>query len=508
MKKPLALLTAAMLVCLLGGCWQEEMPDEEERGSLMLPGEETETRPASNLPENLSLPYAPDQTLDPITCPDGMQQTAASLVCEGLFRLDGQWNVENVLCADYTYDENTYTYSFSLADVSFSDGTALSAADVKATLDRARTSERYQARLSQVTGVTVRDGNVLVRLSGPNTGFPALLDIPIVKSGTHGGLPVGTGPYVFSREEGGLTLRANPLWRKGNAQPVERIALVEAADQETMRYRFTSREVQLITADLTGTTPMTAVGSVSYQDVDTTVMQYVGCNVSRAPLDNAAFRAALGEGIQREQLVGGFLSGHGTAAQFPVHPRSALYPQGLERAYSREAFALALAQSGVTADRTLTLLVNQENSFKLSAAEALASAWTEAGAATEVRALPWEEYTAALAAGDFDLYYGETRLTADWDLSALLRTGGALNYGGWADETMETLLDDFAAASDRKAAMEAVCRRLQETAPILPVCFKSSSVLTWAEVLEGLTPTAAEPFRGLESCTVHLRETG
>ena len=29
-----------------------------------------------------------------------------------------------------------------------------------------------------------------------------------------------------------------------------------------------------------------------------------------------------------------------------------------------------------------------------------------------VLALPWEEYTAALAAGDFDLYYGEVKLTA------------------------------------------------------------------------------------------------
>lgn len=38
----------------------------------------------------------------------------------------------------------------------------------------------------------------------------------------------------------------------------------------------------------------------------------------------------------------------------------------------------------------------------------------------EVNALPWEEYNAALAAGNFDLYYGEVRLTADWNLTSLL----------------------------------------------------------------------------------------
>lgn len=49
-----------------------------------------------------------------------------------------------------------------------------------------------------------------------------------------------------------------------------------------------------------------------------------------------------------------------------------------------------------------------------------------------VTALPWADYTAALAAGSFDLYYGEVRLTADWNLAPLLATGGRLNYGGWS----------------------------------------------------------------------------
>ena len=52
--------------------------------------------------------------------------------------------------------------------------------------------------------------------------------------------------------------------------------------------------------------------------------------------------------------------------------------------------------------------------------------------------------------------------------------------------------------------MNALCRRLQEQAPILPVCFRSTSVLTQADVVEGLSPTAANPFYGIESWTLHL----
>ena len=56
------------------------------------------------------------------------------------------------------------------------------------------------------------------------------------------------------------------------------------------------------------------------------------------------------------------------------------------------------------------------------------------------------------------------------------------------------------------AAMEALCTYLQKQAPILPVCFKSTSVLVQTDVAEGLTPTMAEPFYDLSSCVFHLRE--
>ena len=47
-------------------------------------------------------------------------------------------------------------------------------------------------------------------------------------------------------------------------------------------------------------------------------------------------------------------------------------------------------------------------------------------------------------------------------------------------------------------------RYLREQTPILPVCFKTVSALYESDVLEGLTPTAAEPFHDLNSCVIHL----
>ena len=487
---------------LLTGCWQEEFPEEDD---VLLSDDLTVDPPSSNviLPELFSLPYAPELTLDPITCSDGMQQVVSSLICEGLFRLGPNLEPIPWLCESHTYDPASFTYVFTLrSGIRFSDGTPLSGSDVKATLNRAKNSQRYGSRLAQISSITADNRTVTITLSAANSGFPALLDIPITKAGAETA-PVGTGPYLFTIENSGAWLIANQSWWRGINQPVSRIALVEASDQDTMLYRFTSHDVQLITADLAGTDPISATGSVVYQDVNTTILQYIGCNVTREPLNDPIFRRTLSQGIDRTNLVSAFLSGHGTAAQFPVSPVSPLYPQELETAYSHADFAAALAAREYT--RPLTLLVNQENSFKLSAAQEIAKGFTSAGVPVTVRSLPWAEYTAALAAGEFDLYYGEVKLSADWDLSSLLRTGGALNYGGWADPMTDQLLTAYASAPDRAAAVKRLCSYLQNQAPILPVCFKSTSVLLQSGVFENLTSTMSEPLYNLTECVIHLK---
>ena len=271
-----------------------------------------------------------------------------------------------------------------------------------------------------------------------------------------------------------------------------------------MLYRFTSHDVQLLVSDLTGTDSVTVSGSVRCTDADTTVFQYLGINTTVKPLDDAAFRRCLSLGLNRQALVSGLLSGHARAAQFPVSPVSPLYPSELDTAFSATAFADALAACETRPTRTLRLVVNSENAFKVSVAQQIAATFTTSGIPMEAVSLPWAEYTAALAAGRFDLYYGEVRLLADWDVSSLLATGGSLNYGGWSDAQCNQLLEACRSSAGRETALNALYRYLREQTPILPVCFKTVSALYESDVLEGLTPTAAEPFYDLNSCVIHL----
>lgn len=112
-------LAAMLLLCLcsltLSGCWQEDLPEQESLTPIQSFEEESEAEEEhAIIPEVFSLPYAPGQTLDPITCTDGMQQTISSLLYEGLFRLTPQLEPEACLCESYTTDATSTVYTFTL----------------------------------------------------------------------------------------------------------------------------------------------------------------------------------------------------------------------------------------------------------------------------------------------------------------------------------------------------------------------------------------------------------
>lgn len=123
-----------------------------------------------------------------------------------------------------------------------------------ATLERARTSERYAARLRDVTSVYVREDAVVVALSAPLATLPSRLDIPIIKAGTENRTaPTGSGPYLFAKDDTGAYLTANSRWWQGSSVlPLSTIRLQHCKDKDSALYAFTSREVQLLTLDLTG----------------------------------------------------------------------------------------------------------------------------------------------------------------------------------------------------------------------------------------------------------------
>ena len=65
------------------------------------------------------------------------------------------------------------------------------------------------------------------------------------------------------------------------------------------------------------------------------------------------------------------------------------------------------------------------------------------GISVEVKKLAWGDFADALKNREFDLYLGEVKLTANFDLTELITEEGNLNYGGYSDNDLETRLTGF-----------------------------------------------------------------
>ena len=148
------------------------------------------------------------------------------------------------------------------------------------------------------------------------------------------------------------------------------------------------------------------------------------------------------------------------------------------------------------------LVVNSDNDVRQAVADQMARALESLGVSVTVDHLPWNDYTAALAAGQFDLYIGEVRLTGDFDPSALLT--GSLNYGGFYSEPLaQALLTWKAARGDaRTQAAQALWAQFATDVPFAPLCFKRGSLLMRWGMAANLQPTRANPYYQIEHWTI------
>lgn len=458
-----------------------------------------------------TLPYCTGETWDPVTCNDGVQRTVTSLVYETLYQLDETFMPHPLLVERAEYDNENFVYTlYPRSGVRFSDGSEMTPQDVAASLLRAAHSQRYGSRLWQVRTVTVQGSAVEVTLTEDNRGFTALLDIPVVKSGTeNSAIPVGTGPYLPSPDK--TQLLRNSFWWQNKTLPFDSVTLRGYKSEEAAAYAFASHDVNLFIYDLLSDISLASASNSNATVADTAVMHYLGFNMSKYYLSDPSVRHAISLAIDRDEIVGAALSGHAVATQFPLHPASPLYPAALEEDSSTTAVYEALAQQELSDGEwkyQLRLLVNNDNSFKVAAAESIAAMLNRHDFDVTVLALPWEDFLYVLEAGNYDLYYGQCKLSADWDPSPLLGTEGILNYGGYSNAMTDTLLAAYRSAEgdSRTEAMETLCLHLQSQSPIVPLYFERVDVLLSRNAVDVITPTATEPFYGLEKWKVNWGE--
>lgn len=397
-------------------------------------------------------------------------------------------------------------------DVTFSDGTSLSAEDVVYSLEQAKgKGSIYRERLSDVTSITASGSTtVVIEINAADAAFDALLDIPII-SRSGGSSPIGTGPYVLNTTKGkAVSLTRNTSWWQEGTLPAETIDLYAADDSDMMIFGFGSDSISMVDTDLTGTNALSYTGDYNVVDYPTTSMIYVGCNTHSGPCQDQSFRQALYYVFDRDTLATKMLSGHAEPTVLPVSPKSKLYDEKLAETYAwSEETAKKKLADGHYYNQTLKLIVNQESAFKTAFAEELKKEMEAIGIKVQVEALAWDEFADALDKRSFDLYLGEVKLKSSFDLTAVIGSNGNLNYGGYQNKDLEKLLTQFQTAdkATRATAAKNLYKAVADAAATIPLCFKNHSVLTHWSANASITPTQQNLFYHIAEWDLKWKQT-
>ena len=504
MRRLTALLLAAALALALCACGGdapvESTPLPEPTAS---PSPQPEAQP-------FTLAYDPSASLHPIQGSSQVNGMLTSLIWQGLYELDDAFTPQPVLARSAQADESGLVWTVSVReDVSFSDGTPLTARHAADSLNAARSSDRYSSRLSTVASVTAQGSDVIITLYTPNGDLPALLDIPVVLE-QNGGTPLGTGRYCLADGPDGLSLTANPHW--SGRLPFRDISLHAVSDADSRLDAFNSGAVTMVTADPNSPFALGYGRDCEQWDYPTTSLLYLGFNTVKGPCRYGAVRQAVSRLCDRADMVRSALSGLGDPAALPVSPLCDDYDADAAQAlaFAPDAAAALLEEAGFAAGEdglrrrrneslSVTILVNADSAPKAALAEQLAAALRAAGFDVAVDQRTWQGYQTALAAGEFDLYVAEVRLTADFNFTPLL--SGTLNYGQYPLSGLADVLSSWTVAQGdaRADAAAALWARFAQEVPLAPLCFKRNVLLVQSGAVTGLAPTQRDPFHQMEA---------
>ncbi len=492
----------AVLLCLctvLCGCARQSgqyvptgdglIYDEDYTGPQNKPNTEEK-------PEDLSLPYYPDRSLNPYSCEDFTNRALLTLLYQSLFTVDRDYVIEPQLCKTYSVTKDLKTYTFSLEEATFSDGSALTANDVVASLSAARESNFYKGRFLHITEIAALSNNTIaISLDTPFENLPLLLDIPIVKAEQVAlDRPVGTGPYALYTATGGESLRKRDSWWCSAKLPVnaETINLFVATSTTQIRDEFEFSDLSLVCADPGSDRYADYRCDYELWDCENGIFLYLTTSRNSEVFSNDALRAALTYAIDRDMLVEEYYRGFARSASLPASPLFPYYSQNLADRYKYDDLKFLEAVKSAGAEgATVVFLVNSADSLRLRVARAISKMLTDCGLVVDLKALKGNAYTTALKNRNFDLYLGQTRLSPNMDLSAFFATYGELSWGG---------VNDLGAYALNLQSLEnhgnyfTLHKLVMDQGLICPILFRSYSIYAERGTLSDLTPTRDSVF--------------
>jgi len=498
MNRILALLLCALLILSLLGCGKEDGA-YTPTGKGLYTEEQAATEAQADDDKNsgfLVLAYYPEESLNPFEAINYTNRTLFSLLYQGLFAVDRNYQTEPILCKRFVMSDDMRTYTFYLEDATFSDGSKMTAADVVASYQAAIAGKVYGGRFSHVSQISLtEDGGITFSLDTAMENLPILMDIPIVKAEeVESPRPQGTGPYCYENASSGLRLRRRSDWWCTSDLMItaSSIPLRQVDSVLTVRDEFEFSDVGLALSDPCSDTYVDYRCDYELWDCENGIFLYLGCNTDSKVFSNLNIRAALTYAIDRETISDTFYRGFSQPASLPASPSSPYYSPQLAQRYSfdQQKFAQAVTDAGFTG-MEIQFLVNQDDTMRLRVARQIGQTLSDCGLKVTMVEVSNTRYHEQLLYGTYDLYLGQTQMSANMDLSPFFRTYGTLRYGGMVDAALYALCQQALANQGNYYNLH---ENVMKDGRLCPILFHTYSVHATRGLLTGLAPARDNVF--------------
>ena len=436
------------------------------------------------------------------------------LLFNGLTAHNGGNQVVSGLAKDWTFDEDTCTYTFHLEEnVKWHDGEPFTAEDVKFTIEAIMDPENGSENApnyEDVEEISILDEHTIsFRLAAPNVAFLDYMTMAILPKHLLEGedmqasaffrAPVGTGPYKLAGWDEGqaITLERNADYFKGAAQ-IEKIVFKIVPDDNAKALQMQSGELTL--AHLTPKDTENFLGKEGYDVYEMKTSDYRGILFNfQNPYwtENRDLIPAVCCAIDRQAILDAVVLGRGVTAYGPLQ-RNIYNNEDVERYdYDPGRARSILEDAGCVMGENgfyerngqevgFVISVGAGDQVRLDMAQAAAQQLREVGVNCTVEVPAKVDWGGQMA---YLIGWGSP-FDADDHTYKVFGTGKGANYSGYSNPLVDQYLTEARQSDDpavRKEAYANFQTALAEDPAFAFICYVDADYVASA-ALKGITP--------------------
>lgn len=390
-KRMLALiLGTVMAVSLLAGCGKGSSSGSSRPAETGTAGEPVE---GGDFIKGVSTEVS---IFDPFVSQTADARSIFFNIYEGLLKTDTDGSFIPALAESYEKTDDLKTYTFKLrSGVKFHNGNEVTMADVlysiKCAVDGGITGfneiESYEA---------ADDTTLVIKLSSPDSGFPAVITSPIVPDGATdlATNPIGTGPFMLdeTQEQDYIRLvRFDDYWG-------------EPAHLDSVTLKYFENTSELATSFLAGAIDGFSSNSGTSKELEgqdfvenirhSNSVQLLALNNTFGPFQDVRVRQAVAYAVDADDIIETVGYGNGTKCGTPVIPGLEKYcDQELATVYDVNVDkAKELLKEAGQENLTFTVRVPSNYQVHMDSAQVIVNQLAKAGITMKIEAVDWETW--------------------------------------------------------------------------------------------------------------------